>query len=177
LSGFPDTGDTITLLNSGDKTLYTTISVTGIPRSGEERSSRNGIGLYVDYTDLNGEPVDIVRLRQGTDFIARVRVRNHSDYRLEHLALSHIIPSGWQIHNPRMTEGESDALPDIDYQDIRDDRVYTYFSLDRGKEKIFKVQLNASFLGHYYLPGIHVEAMYNARKNARSKGMWVDVVE
>ena len=76
-----------------------------------------------------------------------------------------------------MTEAENDVLPAIDYQDIRDDRVYTYFDLKRGEEKTFKIQMNASFLGRYYLPGIHVEAMYDATKNARSKGKWVDVVK
>jgi hypothetical protein len=76
-----------------------------------------------------------------------------------------------------MSEGENDSLAEIDYQDIRDDRVYTYFNLKRGEEKTFKVQLNASFLGRYYLPGIHVEAMYDASKNARSKGKWVEVVK
>ena len=121
--------------------------------------------------------MDISQLRQGTDIIAQIKVRNHSDFELENLALSHIVPSGWQIHNPRMSEGESDQLAAIDYQDIRDDRVYTYFSLKRGEEKTFKMQINASFLGHYYLPGIHVEAMYDATKHARSKGKWVDVVK
>ena len=177
LENFPDAGEKVTVNNTSDRVLYATVSVAGIPRAGEERSSRNGIGMKVEYFDLEGDRVDITRLRQGTDFYARVRIRNHSDFKLENLALSHIMPSGWQIHNPRMTEGESDILPAIDYQDIRDDRVYTYFNLKRGEEKTFKVQMNASFLGRYYLPGIHVEAMYDANKNARSKGKWVEVIK
>lgn len=177
LQGFPDAGDKVVVKNTSDRVLYGAITVAGIPRAGEERSSRNGVGLQIKYTDMEGDRVDITRLRQGTDLIATVRVRNHSDFKLENLALTHIFPSGWQIHNPRMTEGENDVLPAIDFQDIRDDRVYTYFNLKRGEEKLFKIQLNASFLGHYYLPGIHVEAMYDASKNARSKGKWVDVVK
>ncbi|MGD8925734.1 MAG: MG2 domain-containing protein, partial [Thioalkalispiraceae bacterium] len=177
LKSFPDSGDKITLTNTSDHVLYSTISVAGIPRAGEERSSRNGIGLLVEYVDLEGDRVDITKLRQGTDFVAKLRIRNHSDFKLEHLALTHIMPSGWQIHNPRMSEGENDSLPAIDYQDIRDDRVLTYFDLKRGEEKTFKVQMNASFLGRYYLPGIHVEAMYDASKHARSKGKWVEVVK
>jgi len=177
LNSFPDAGDKVSVKNTSDRVLYGTITVSGIPRAGEERSARNGIGLQVRYTDLEGDRVDITRLRQGTDLIATVRVRNHSDFKLYQLALSHIFPSGWQIHNPRMAEGENDVLPEIDFQDIRDDRVYTYFNLKRGEEKTFKIQLNASFLGRYYLPGVHVEAMYDATKNARSKGKWVEVVK
>jgi hypothetical protein len=177
LDNFPDAGEKVTLTNTSERVLYGTVTVAGIPRAGEERSSRNGIGMQVRYTDLDGDRADITRLRQGTDIIASIRIRNHSDFKLENLALSHIVPSGWQIHNPRMSEGENDSLAEIDYQDIRDDRVYTYFNLKRGEEKTFKVQLNASFLGRYYLPGIHVEAMYDASKNARSKGKWVEVVK
>jgi len=177
LEKFSDSGEKLTLVNTTDRMLYATVTLSGIPRAGEEGSSRSGIGLDIDYTDAEGHRVDITRLRQGSDIIAHIKVRNHSDFTLENLALSHIVPSGWQIHNPRMSAGENDQLPAIDYQDIRDDRVYTYFSLNRGETKTFKTQINASFLGHYYLPGIHVEAMYDATKHARSKGKWVDVVK
>lgn len=177
LKGFPDSGDKLSVANTTDRVLYGMVTVSGIPKAGEERSSRSGIGMDVRYTDRDGKSVDISQLRQGTDIIAHIKIRNHSDFVLENLALSHIVPSGWQIHNPRMSEGESDPPAAIDYQDIRDDRVYTYFKLNRGEEKAFKVQINASFLGHYYLPGIHVEAMYDATKHARSKGQWIDVIK
>ena len=177
LDKFSDSGERVKLVNTSDRILYANVTLSGVPRAGEEGSSRSGIGLDVKYTDLEGHTVDITQLRQGADIIATIKVRNHSDFALENLALSHIVPSGWQIHNPRMSEGENEQLPQIDYQDIRDDRVYTYFSLKRNEEKTFKVQINASFLGHYYLPGIHVEAMYDATKHARSKGKWVDIVK
>jgi uncharacterized protein YfaS (alpha-2-macroglobulin family) len=47
------------------------------------------------------------------------------------------------------------------YQDIRDDRVYSYFDLGAGAIKTFKVLLNASYNGTYYLPGVNCEAMYD----------------
>ncbi len=177
LHGFLDAGETVTVTNTSDRVLYGTITVAGIPKAGEERSSQQGIGLKVRYTDLEGDRIDVTKLRQGVNIIAHINVRNHSDFNLENLALTQIVPSGWQIHNPRMSEGDNDQLAAIDYQDIRDDRVYTYFSLKRGEEKQFKVQINASFLGHYYLPGIHIEAMYDTTKQARTRGKWVDVTK
>jgi len=36
--------------------------------------------------------------------------------------------------------------------------------------------LNAAYLGRYYLPGASVEAMYEATKQARLGGTWVEVV-
>jgi len=177
LTGFPDEGSTVVVTNTSERILYATINVNGIPRAGEEQSSRSGMAIKVKYTDMEGDRIDVTRIRQSTNFIAHVTVRNHSNFKIDNLALSHIVPSGWQIHNPRMAQGDDDVLPAVDFQDIRDDRIYTYFNLKRGEKKQFKVQLNASFLGHYYLPGVHVEAMYDATTNARSKGKWVDIVK
>ena len=45
-----------------------------------------------------------------------------------------------------------------------------------GETIRFVTRLNAAYLGRYYLPSVSVEAMYDATKNARSKGQWVQVV-
>jgi uncharacterized protein YfaS (alpha-2-macroglobulin family) len=85
--------------------------------------------------------------------------------------------SGWEIHNARL-HAESDKGPaGIDYQDIRDDRVYSYFPLAAKEKKSVAIRLNAAYLGTYYLPGISAEAMYDATKHARSKGQWVKIVK
>jgi len=63
------------------------------------------------------------------------------------------------------------------YTDIRDDRVRYYFNLGSRKSKTFRIQLNASYLGEYYLPGAQAEAMYNDDFLARNKGQWVKIVQ
>jgi uncharacterized protein YfaS (alpha-2-macroglobulin family) len=63
------------------------------------------------------------------------------------------------------------------YQDIRDDRVYTYFNLKNGEVRTFKIVLTASYAGNYYLPAITCEAMYDHSIYARTSGQVVDVVK
>ena len=63
----------------------------------------------------------------------------------------------------------------LDYQDIRDDRVLSYMSLDAGESRTLEISLNASFAGRFYLPGWQVENMYDASVQARSAGRWVEV--
>ena len=76
-----------------------------------------------------------------------------------------------------MPDGSADTTRrGAEYVDIRDDRVMQYFSLRAGESITFRTRLNASYLGHYYLPGTSVEAMYDATQQARLKGQWVDVV-
>ena len=86
----------------------------------------------------------------------------------------HVFAAGWEIHNSRMT-GATTGGDKPDYQDIRDDRVYTFFDLKKGKTKTFNVLLNASYLGRYYLPALSVEAMYDKSIQARKRGQWVEV--
>ncbi len=102
---------------------------------------------------------------------------NYSARNLENIALTHIVPSGWEIHNARLAGEEITSATEIDYQDIRDDRIYTYFGLKAGESKELKATFNAAYLGKYYLPGISVEAMYDASKYARTKGQWVQVIK
>ena len=46
-----------------------------------------------------------------------------------------------------------------------------------SETKTFRILLNASYLGKYYLPGIQAEAMYNNDYSVRTKGQWVEVVQ
>ena len=94
---------------------------------------------------------------------------------LQEMALNQIFPSGWEIHNTRLF-GEGEAS-NARYQDIRDDRVYSYYDLISKSSKTFVIQLNATYLGKFYLPTVYSEAMYDNMINARVPGQWVEVVK
>jgi uncharacterized protein YfaS (alpha-2-macroglobulin family) len=149
----------------------------GIPKAGKETAARHNLNLSVRYTDMGGNPVDITHLIQGTDFLAHVTITNPFGVQIyKDMALSQIFPSGWEIHNTRMDDFTSVYAADQPlYQDIRDDRVYTYFDLKPRGSNTFVMQLNASYLGKYYLPAVYCEAMYDEGVNASTAGMWVHV--
>lgn len=168
---------TIDLKNTGEGVLFARLIKTGQPIGGNETSSASGMRLDVLYTDRNGNPIDPAEMSQGTDFFAEISIYNTGTkgvYR--DLALSQIFPSGWEILNERLNDipGATNTR-NFDYKDIRDDRVYTYFDLKANEKKIFKVALNATYAGRYYLPGVDVEAMYDNTINARVGGKWVEV--
>lgn len=142
----------------------------------------DNIRLDVKYTDMAGSPISVEDIRQGTDFMSAVTLSNisgTSDY--SNLALTHIIPSGWEIYNERMivpevsssNSNEANASESsagkYTYKDIRDDRVLTYFDLRRGESKTFTVRLQATYAGNFILPAIQCEAMYDAAVQARTK--------
>ena len=76
-----------------------------------------------------------------------------------------------------MAAGDVTDNNDHDYQDIRDDRIYTYLPLKRKQKKEFKFIINAAYLGRFYLPAIKFEAMYDNRLFANTKGQWIEIVK
>ena len=107
----------------------------------------------------------------------KLRLKIKETNSVENVALSQILPSGFEIVNTRFTD-YGDATNNIaDYIDIRDDRTNFYFGMKAGETKVFRILLNASYLGNYYLPGLQCEAMYDNTFLARTKGFWVEVVK
>jgi len=177
LESFPDAGSLVRIENGSNRRLFANVLVRGIPKAGAEDAASSGLGLEVSFTNSEGEEIQIENLTQGEDFIALVSVGNETGARLENLALSQIFPSGWEILSSRLDPAESKTQRGLDYEDVRDDRVYRYFGLNPGESKRFATRLNAAYLGKYYLPTVSVEAMYDAAKNARTRGAWVQVTE
>ena len=76
----------------------------------------------------------------------------------------------------RGDEFRNQRAAEADYVDIRDDRVMQFFDLRAGATIRFQTRVTATYQGRYYLPGIAVEAMYDATKYARTAGRWTQVV-
>ncbi|HTH54464.1 MAG TPA: MG2 domain-containing protein [Cyclobacteriaceae bacterium] len=165
--------------NESKGILFVRVITEGVPARGAEESAESNLSLNINYADTDGNAIDPTKLEQGQEFVATVTVRNpgvRGNYK--NLAINQIFPSGWEINNLRF-EGTEDRLKGDKptYQDIRDDRVYTYFDLNANETKSFKVLLTASYAGTYYLPAVSGEAMYDHSIYARKKGQVVEVVK
>ncbi len=166
------TSSELELKNTGKSTLFARIITEGIAEQGQEKAYSNGISLAVSYMDKNGREVDVADMEQGTNFTAVVSVRNASPRGYTRLVLSQIFPAGWEILNTRfLNEGEADkTTAGVNYQDIRDDRVYSYIDyLPAGKQVTVKINLCAVYPGRFYLPPVYCEAMYDQLINANTE--------
>ncbi|MCL3782673.1 hypothetical protein EMN47_19990 [Prolixibacteraceae bacterium JC049] len=165
--------------NQSKGMLYARVVTSGIPEAGDATSKQSNLKMRIVYTDVQGKPIDITKLKQGTDFKAAVSVAHPGVWdSYKQMALTHIFPSGWEIVNTRF--GDVDEVKSKDqptYQDIRDDRVYSYFDLSKGQAKTFTIQLSAAYIGKFFLPTVTCEAMYDNRIHARKAGRWVEVIK
>lgn len=170
----------VSVKNNGKGILYVRVVLAGIPEAGNEKDAQANLLMNVRYFSMNGLDLDPKQITQGTDFIAEVVISNpglRGEYR--EMALTQIFPSGWEVRNERMMAGPGEPLAKsdyFDYRDIRDDRALTYFYINGNSSRTYRVQLHATYTGHFYLPAVYCESMYDNAVNARKMGMWVDVI-
>ncbi len=166
-----------TVTNRSEVPMNYSVSASGTPIRYDVPAVSSFLSVDVKYSLPSGKSIDETSIKQGQDFVAEVTVKRFGNAKgYENIALTQYFPTGWEIINTRLLE-----IPETDeayyhYKDIRDDRVYTYFDLDRKREATFKVRLNATYAGRYYLPPVEAEDMYNNDIKARAVGKWVEVV-
>ena len=177
LAAMAEQGGRLDVTNTSDSPLFVSLVTRGSPAAGDEVAASSGLEVEVEYTDMDGARIDVSELAQGSDLVATVTIRNQSGNDARDLALEYRAASGWEIHNARLDAAEGPGDDRIDYQDVRDDRILTYFSLDDEDSLSLSMQFNAAYLGRYYLPTVSVEAMYDASVYGRTKGRWVRVAE
>ena len=154
------------------------LNLHGTPARGDSTSTENSLKMKIVYKGLKGENISPFALPQGTTFMAEVTITNpglRGTYK--QMALSQVFPSGWEIINSRSSElaaSKSDPS-NYDYQDVRDDRVYTFFEILPNQTKVFRVMLMATYMGRFYLPSTKCEAMYDNTLSASVPGGWVEV--
>lgn len=167
----------VTIKNNKANTLFVRLFNSGILPVGKEQPLKYNVDAAVVFKNRKGQKIDVTKIAQGTEFIAEVTITNHKNEYVQNIALTQILPSGFEIVNTRYTEFGNATENIADYIDIRDDRANYYFGLKANETRKFKMLLNASYLGKYYLPGVQCEAMYDHDFLVRTKGQWVEVVQ
>ncbi len=149
----------LSVRNNGEAPIYVSVTSQGIATQSTIQKASNGLDLALSYTTESDQPLSPYVLNQSTTFKASLIVKNTSGKALEHVAVTHILPAGWEVLS-KLPSGN------ISYQDQRDDRLLTYIDrLGAGESVNIRFNLSATYAGHYYLPSVHAEAMYDANIN------------
>lgn len=174
LSQMGDDEQMLLVANENTRPIYASVTLEGLPKPGSEVAVANKMSLYLKWLNEDGTSIDSIQsLKQGSHVKLRVTVNNDTKREVDNLALTQVFPSGWEIENKRFEGAETTEV--FDYQVIRDDRVLTYFGLKSGESRTFEVTLHATYAGVFFLPGVHVEAMYDNTYQAATVGQWVEV--
>ena len=169
--------ESVKVVNKSDSEIYTTVIMSGQSLRDETKQSKQDLSVEVTYSDEDGNSINPKSIQKGQDFKVSYTVVHpgvRGDY--ENMALTAILPSGWEIINQRMKQNSTFDQGDVaDYSDIRDDRVLLYFDLKKGAKKTFNFMYNATYEGKYWAAPVFCEAMYDASINAKLSGYWAIV--
>jgi uncharacterized protein YfaS (alpha-2-macroglobulin family) len=163
-------GSPLTVTNRSAVPVYVKFTARGLPAEGSEPALSEGLAMTVEYRNTNGGVIDPAALKAGEDMEVRITLRNNRAQSVEEIALVSPVPASWEIINTRLA-GSSSSLSSFRYQDIRDDRVMTYFNLSRGESRTISFRVNKTYEGSYFRPAIHAYAMYDESIRALIPGV------
>jgi uncharacterized protein YfaS (alpha-2-macroglobulin family) len=157
-------------VNRSASPVYVRVTVRGLPEEGLEPAMADGLALKVEYRNGEGKQVNPSSAKMGEDMEVRVTVKNNTFRKVSEIALVHPLPASWEIVNYRLG-GDDASAAQFEYQDIRDDRIMTYFDLERGAEKTVVFMVNKAYGGSYFQPAVHAYAMYDESIRALAPGV------
>jgi len=170
LGSVPGREGALTVTNRSALPLYARFTARGLPEEGSEPALSEGLTIEVVYRDMGGRVIDPSALRIGEDMDVEVTVHNTHGLTVEEIALIVPVPASWEIINTRLA-GSAAVPAGFNYQDIRDDRVMTYFNLNRGEAKTVTFRVNRTYEGSFFRPAIHAYAMYDESIRALVPGV------
>ncbi len=160
--------------NTGEQVLFVRLINTGTPSSTTLEDKASKLSMTVNYYDGTNKKVEGDEFQFGKDYMVYITIKNPSNIsKISNLALTTFFPAGCEIQNGRIT-GNSSTNP-ATYEDIRDDKIYTYFDLGNEESKEFSYTFTNSFKGKYLHPGVHCEAMYDASIQALKAGRMIEI--
>lgn len=159
--------------NTSSIPLYVSLVQKGHPPAEATSQSSNGLKIKVEYY-RNNKGISLEEIQQGDDIVVNIDVSNVLQQSISDIAVSHLIPTGMVLRHDRLNGRQLESSP-YDYQDVRDDRVYTYLDLQPGMTKRITVRLHAQFRGHFFMPPIRAEAMYDAQVYAETSSEWFQI--
>jgi uncharacterized protein YfaS (alpha-2-macroglobulin family) len=167
----------IMVKNTGKNMLFARLIISGQPLNGDNSTAMKNLQMTVVYKDMKGKPMNVSSVRQGQDFMAEVTIKNDNiiGKNYNEMMLTQVFPSGWEIHNSRVSGIGLTNNSAFDYQDLRDDRAMTFFDIRVQTEHKYYMYLNAAYIGRYYLPTVSCDAMYDNNIHAHLPGQWVEV--
>lgn len=167
-------GKTVSIAIRGSGRVYYAIVTEGIRTDGGVTIEDKNLQVRRELLDRTGNPVNPGGIRQNDLIVVRLTLTADVD-QLEYIAVTDLLPAGFELENPRITEATNYAFirnPSVaEYMDIRDDRINLYTSIRGGKRQMqFYYAVRAVTQGNFVYAPVVAEAMYNGEYRSASGG-------
>jgi uncharacterized protein YfaS (alpha-2-macroglobulin family) len=125
----------------------------------------NRIVVRREYLDSEGNSLSLENLSLGEQIVVKITAET-TERSLENVVVNDLLPACLEIENPRLeTTGKLNWIPrdnyELDYMDIRDDRLLLYLSLYNGRKFQFYYSARMVAAGDFTVPPVAAECMYD----------------
>lgn len=159
----------IEIRNTGKADLYVNKSLRYISDNLNQPAEQKDVKMSVQYYNTTRKKAGLASCALGDDIIITVEIKNPNATSLRNMALNVTLPSGFELINPRLYQTNVvENGSGFEYQDYKDDRVYTFFSMEAGNTRTYYFKAKAAFTGDFYLPRIVCENMYRGNIVAKT---------
>ncbi len=158
-------GTELTIESQGNGKFYYFWEIEGISSDGSYLEEDSYIKVRRILYDRYGGMITSYNFRQNDLILVRITAASLTNQRIENVAISDILPAGFEIENPRLTELPSGmSYPDFrsypGYLDVRDDRVNLFVRVTpQGNSYYYLVR--AVSPGVFQMGPVGADAMYN----------------
>ncbi len=172
----------LAIRNEGERNTTITLTTFGVPDV-PEPAGGNGYSIERRYFSMEGDPVELDAVEQGTRLVAVLTVKPFSKTAAR-LMVDDPLPAGFEIDNPNLMRGGD--VRALDWLKLYTNTRHTEFRQDRflaaidwRSEKEFRLGyiVRAVSPGDYHHPAASVEDMYRPQYRAHSDTGRVTVVE
>ncbi|MBT8390908.1 MAG: hypothetical protein KJO48_03995 [Ignavibacteria bacterium] len=156
----------VRLKASGTGEVYYFWSAEGVKLNEKVKEEDSYLQIRRSFYSYNtGRIIPDFRFYQGELIVCKIELTGF-ERNAQNIVISDLIPAGFEIENPRLNPAtEIQWTPknpmNVQYLDIRDDRLLLFTGLSRNKTKEFFYLLRVVNQGTYQLPVIGAEAMYD----------------
>lgn len=175
-------GMTLALQATGKGKVYYYWKIQGIKKGASIHVADKDDGLRVrrEWYNTDGRRILHPIFNQGELVVCRVKIRSKNA--VDNVAISDMIPAGFEVENPRLNSYDYSWIKDAentssDNQDIRDDRVNIFVNLEANKDREFQYLVRAVNMGTYLMPPISAEAMYDPKICSVHSGDVVQILD
>ncbi|MEL7145443.1 MAG: alpha-2-macroglobulin family protein, partial [Bacteroidota bacterium] len=159
---------------SGNGNLYYFWNTEGINADGSYREEDSYLKVRRAFYDRNGSRIYDNNFKQNDLVVVMLTISTNKGEYVENVAMTDILPAGFEIENPRITEvpgtewaANKAARPD--HADIRDDRITFFLKAARSERKYFYV-VRAVSKGKFQLGPVGADAMYDGEYHSYNGG-------
>jgi uncharacterized protein YfaS (alpha-2-macroglobulin family) len=173
-------GKKVSLSLSGQGRVFYSIVTEGIRKDGKIKIEDKNLRIRREFFDRNGTPVNLDAVRENSLVIIKLTLTADVN-QLENIAITDMLPGGFEIENPRLTETTQYAFvrgaATPQYVDIRDDRINYYTSLNGERNQVFFYMVRAVSRGEFQYAPVVAEAMYDGNYYSASGQTKIRVVQ